>query len=216
MTDQEPQPGLWALIHEDYASHRRDASRPGFRALAVYRFGVWRMGVRSKLLRAPLSLIYRWMYRRVRNRYGIELPYSATVGRGVVIEHQSGIVIHGAAVIGDHCIIRQNVTLGIKRETELDRAPHLGRGVSVGAGAVLLGGIHVGDGANIGANAVVVRDVPAGATAVGVPARILSAAVNKPVPAKPENPLEGKLLAEAQDSVSSVAAGDGMPAGGVA
>ena len=219
MTDQESQPGLWALIREDYASHRRDATRPGFRALAVYRFGVWRMGVRSKLLRAPLSLLYRALYRRVRNVYGIELPYSATVGRRVVIEHQSGIVIHGASVIGDDCIIRQNVTLGIKRETELDRAPHLGRGVSIGAGAVLLGGIHVGEGASIGANAVVLKDVPAGATAVGVPAKILARPAATPPPAGPrgDNPLEGKLLAEAhaQAPAAGVASG-AMPEGGLA
>lgn len=166
-------PGLWTMIKEDYAAHRRDWTRPGFRAVAVYRFGVWRMGVRSKLLRAPLSLLYRMLFRRVRNHYGIELPYSATVGRRVVFEHQSGIVIHGASVIGDDCVIRQNVTLGIRREEELDAAPRLGRGVSVGAGAVILGGITLGDGASVGANAVVLKNVPPGATAVGIPAKII-------------------------------------------
>ena len=175
MTDQEPQPGLWALIREDYAAHRRDWTRPGFRAVAVYRFGVWRMGVKSKLLRAPLSVLYRMMFRHVRNHYGIELPYSATVGRRVVFEHQSGIVIHGNCVIGDECVIRQGCTLGIRREDEPDRAPVLGRGVSVGAGAAILGGVHLGDGSQVGANAVVLRDVPAGATVVGIPAKQLRA-----------------------------------------
>lgn len=165
--------GLWAQIREDYQAHRRDWTRPGFRAVAVHRFGVWRMSVRSKLLRAPLSLLYRAMYRRVRNVYGIELPYSAALGRRVIFEHQSGIVIHGNSRIGDDCVIRQNVTLGIRRENELAAAPTLGRGVSVGAGAVILGGVTIGDGAQIGANAVVVKDVPAGATAVGVPAKLL-------------------------------------------
>lgn len=183
MTDQDKQPApgmsLWAQLKEDHAAHRRDWTRPGFRAVAVHRLGVWRMGIKSKLLRAPFSVLYRVLHRRVRNVYGIELPYSVALGRRVVVEHQGGIVVHGASVIGDGCVIRQNVTLGLRREDEPDKAPVLGKGVSVGAGAVILGGVHVGDGANIGANAVVVKDVPAGATAVGVPAKIL------PAPAEP-------------------------------
>lgn len=160
------------LIREDLAAHGGDWTRPGFKALAVYRFGVWRMTVSPKLLRAPLGIIYRHYYRRVRNVYGIELPYSASVGRRVVIEHQSGIVVHGATVIGDECIIRQNCTFGIRRMDELAKAPVLGRGVNVGAGAVILGDVNVGDFAAIGANAVVLCDVPPGAVAVGVPAVI--------------------------------------------
>src|SRR5690349_7170165 len=93
------QPGPLALIKEDWIAHDRDWTRPGFRAIAAYRFGVWRMNVRPKLLRAPLSMIYRWMYRRCRNHYGIVVPYSAKIGRRVVIEHQSGIVIHGNSEI---------------------------------------------------------------------------------------------------------------------
>lgn len=166
--------GLRALIAEDYRAHGRDWTRPGFRTMAVYRFGVWRMGVRPKLLRAPLSVLYRAAFRYCRNVYGIELPYSATVGRGVVIEHQGGIVIHGATTIGDRCIIRQNCTLGIRSMTALADAPILEEGVNVGAGAVILGRVRIGAGAAIGANAVVLQDVPAGALAVGVPARIVS------------------------------------------
>lgn len=162
------------LVREDLAAHGGDSSRAGFRALAVYRFGVWRMAISSKLLRAPVSVIYRCLFRRIRNHYGIELPYSASVGRRVVIEHQSGIVIHGASVIGDECIIRQNCTLGIRRVDEPTKAPVLGRGVDVGAGAVILGDVQVGDFASIGANAVVLQDVPPGALAVGVPATIKS------------------------------------------
>ncbi len=165
-------PGLLALVAEDWRSHYRDWTLPGFRALAVHRFGVWRMGVRPKLLRAPLSLLYRALYRRCRNRYGIELPYSARVGRGVVIEHQGGIVIHGNTRIGDRCIIRQNCTLGLRHLDRLDDAPILGDGVQLGAGAVVLGRVRLGDGAIVGANAVVLTDVPAGALAIGIPATI--------------------------------------------
>jgi serine O-acetyltransferase len=160
-------------IFEDWKAHDRDFTRPGFQAMAVYRFGNWRMGIGPKALRAPFSVLYRALFRGVRNLYGIELPYSARVGRRVVIEHQSGIVIHGDAEIGDDCIIRQDVTIGNRRSDRPLDAPRLGNRVSVGAGAKVLGAIHIGDGAQIGANAVVCDDVPAGAVAVGVPARVL-------------------------------------------
>jgi serine O-acetyltransferase len=110
----------------------------------------------------------------VRNVYGVELPYSASVGRRVIFEHQHGIVVHGAAVIGDDCIIRQGVTLGVRNMDALTEAPILGNRVQVGAGAVILGRVTVGDGAQIGANAVVLEDVPNGQLAVGVPARIVT------------------------------------------
>ena len=90
-----------------------------------------------------------------------------------MIEHQGAIVIHGASVIGDDCIIRQGCTLGLRRLDDPGAAPILGKGVSLGAGAVLLGRITIGDGATIGANAVVLDDVPPGAIAGGVPARLL-------------------------------------------
>ena len=169
-----PPISLWGLIREDYRAHGRDWTKPGFRAMAVYRFGVWRMGMRPKLVRGPFSIVYRWMFRRVRNRYGIELPYSAKIGRRVIVEHQSGIVVHGNAEIGDDSIIRQGVTLGNKTMDRPADAPVLGRGVNVGAGAKILGAVRIGDCAQIGANAVVLSDVPAGMVAVGVPARVLA------------------------------------------
>lgn len=168
-----PAPSFLALLREDYAAHGRDWTKPGFRAIAVYRFGVWRMAVRLKLLRAPLSILYRTLFRYVRNHYGIEVPYSATIGRRVVIEHQSGIVVHGNAVIGDDSIIRQGVTLGNKTLDRPFDAPILGKKVNIGAGAKVLGAVRIGDGASVGANAVVLNDVPPGAVAVGIPARIL-------------------------------------------
>ena len=163
---------LWAQIAEDWRAHGRDWTKPGFRAVAVHRFGVWRMVVRPKLLRAPLSLVYRALFRRCRTVYGIELPYSVELGRGVVIEHQGGIVVHGASVIGDRCIIRQGCTLGLRRLDALEDAPVLEAGVQLGAGAVVLGRVTIGAGAIIGANAVVLCDVPAGALATGIPATI--------------------------------------------
>src|SRR5437762_11113510 len=104
-----PPPGLFAQIAEDWVAHGRDWTRPGFRAVASARFGAWRMTVRPKFIRAPLSVVYRWMYRKCRNHYGIELPYTVKLGRRVVIEHQGAIVIHGHSEIGDDSILRQGV-----------------------------------------------------------------------------------------------------------
>ncbi len=165
---------LWATIREDWIAHGRDWTKPGFRAVAVHRFGVWRIQLEPKALRAPFSILYRSLYRHVRNVYGIDLPYTVQLGRHVVIEHQSGIIIHGNCVIGDGCILRQGVTLGNRYLDRLSEAPQLGQQVNVGAGAKILGGVQIGDGANIGANAVVLQDIPAGETAVGIPARVMA------------------------------------------
>ncbi|WP_263971762.1 glycosyltransferase [Leptolyngbya ohadii] len=171
--EYNPELGLWEQIREDWEAHGRDWTLPGFRAVAVQRFGVWRMTVKPKILRAPLSILYRSLYRKIRNSYGIELPFTVKLGRRVVVEHHSGIIIHGYSTIGDESIIRQGVTLGIRYLDRPFDAPKLGKRVNVGAGAVILGNVEIGDDANIGANAVVLSDVPAGCTAVGIPAKIL-------------------------------------------
>ena len=98
---------------------------------------------------------------------------SAKIGRRLVIEHSGAIVVHGKTVIGDDCIIRQGVTIGNRRLDRPMDAPHIGNRVNIGAGAKILGAVRIGDDAEIGANAVVIADVPAGAIAVGVPARIV-------------------------------------------
>lgn len=170
---REPRLGLWQQIKEDWIAHGRDWTKPGFRAVAVHRFGNWRMQIQPKLLRAPLSVLYQMLYRKVRNTYGIELPYTVRLGRRVVIEHQSAIVIHGYSTIGDDSIVRQGVTLGNRYLDRPLEAPKLGRRVNVGAGAKIFGNVEIGDDVNIGANAVVLCDIPAGATAVGIPAKVL-------------------------------------------
>jgi len=175
---ETPALGLWQQIKEDWIAHGRDWTKPGFRAVAVQRFGVWRMKVEPKLLRAPLSILYRSLYRKIRNTYGIDLPYSVKLGRRVVIEHQSAIIIHGSCTIGDDCIIRQGVTLGNRYLDKPLESPQLGDRVNVGAGAKILGKVNLGDDVNIGANAVVLSDVPAGKTAVGIPAKILGSTHN--------------------------------------
>ena len=171
--DSQTKLGLWEQIKEDWIAHGRDWTKPGFRAVAVCRFGAWRMSLEPKLLRAPLSIIYRVMYRHVRNVYGIELPYTVNLGRRVIIEHQSCIVIHGNCAIGDDCIIRQGVTIGNRYLDKPLEAPQLGARVNVGAGSKILGKLVIGDDVSIGANAVVLSDIPTGKTAIGIPAKIL-------------------------------------------
>jgi|ERR1022692_513690 serine O-acetyltransferase len=161
-------------IREDWVVNYRDWTRPGFQALGVYRFGVWRMQIKPRFLRAPFSIVYRALYRGMRNVYGIELPYTATIGRRLRIEHQGVIVVHGQAVIGDDCTIHQGVTLGSRGADGTLGVPTLGDGVYVGANATVLGDVVVGSGAKVGAGAVVVCNVPAGATVGGVPARVLA------------------------------------------
>lgn len=107
---------------------------------------------------------------------GAEIPINSPIGGGLMIPHPNGIVIHPASTIGPNCLILQQVTLA-RMNTG---SPTLGAHVDIGAGAKLLGGIHIGDYARIGANAVVMQDVPAGATAVGIPARIIPG--KRPVP----------------------------------
>lgn len=162
-----------ALVREDFEHNGRDWTAPGFRALLVHRFGNRVVAIDRRAVRALLCIVATSLYRYVRNRYGIELPFPVRVGRRVSIDHQSGIVIHGNTVIGDDCRIRHNTTMGVKDLSDLGAAPVLGRGVDVGVGAVILGRVTIGAGATIGANAVVLHDVPAGAHAVGVPAHVV-------------------------------------------
>ena len=97
----------------------------------------------------------------------------AQIGEGCIFQHNGvGVVISDYAIIGDNCIIYQNVTVGVLEDGSVS-APVINDGVVIGAGAILLGGITIGKDAKIGAGAVVIKDVPTGATAVGVPARIV-------------------------------------------
>lgn len=165
-------------IKDDLKANNKAINIAGFRTLIVYRFGCWRMRVKPRIVRIPLSLLYQYMERHVRFKYGIELPYTAKLGRGVRFEHQHGIVIHGNAEIGDNCVIRQGVTIGNKSSDSPYDAPKIGHNVNIGAGAKILGNVSVGDFVTIGANAVVTIDLPDYAVAVGVPAKIIK--INTP------------------------------------
>src|SRR5690349_22277856 len=139
---------------------------PGFHALQLHRFAhtLWRMKLRW--LARLSSHVTRFLT-------GIEIHPGATIGRRVFIDHGMGVVIGETAEIGDDCTLYHGVTLGGVSWDKGKRHPTLGKGVVVGAGAKILGPFIVGDGAKVGSNSVVVKAVPAGATVVGIPARIV-------------------------------------------
>jgi serine O-acetyltransferase len=143
---------------------------PGVHAL-------WWHRVSHSLWRWEWFLMARVISHISRGLTGIEIHPGAQIGRRVVIDHGMGVVIGETAIVGDDCLIYHAVTLGGKNPTRREEAtgrrhPLLGDRVTVGAGAAVLGSLTVGDGATIGANAVVVEDVPAGALAVGIPAKV--------------------------------------------
>ena len=139
---------------------------PGLHALTLHRFAHWLWGHQLRWLARLTSHFTRWLT-------GIEIHPGARIGRRVFIDHGMGVVIGETAEVGDECTLYHGVTLGGTSWNKGKRHPTLQAGVVVGAGAKVLGPITIGDGARVGSNAVVVRDVPPGATAVGIPARIV-------------------------------------------
>jgi serine O-acetyltransferase len=170
--DQNPPAiGLLALLREDLRTHESPFAH-GFVALAVHRFGNWRMRL-PKLLRAPCTLAYRCLDLWVRWAARIELPYIVKVGRRVRLWHHGGCVL-GALSIGNDVQIRHGVTLGLARHgAAITELPIVEDRVVVGAGACVLGPITVGHDSVIAANAVVTHDVPPHSLVAGVPARIV-------------------------------------------
>ncbi len=145
---------------------------PGVHALIIHRLSHWVWRKRFFWIARFISHITRWLT-------GIEIHPGATIGRRVFIDHGMGVVIGETAVIHDDCTLYHGVTLGGTSWNKGKRHPTLEQGVVIGAGAKILGPITIGAGSKIGSNAVVVKDVPAGATAVGIPARILDGEVSK-------------------------------------
>ncbi len=139
---------------------------PGFHALQLHRFS-------HTLWRWKLRWLARLSSHVTRFLTGIEIHPGATIGRRVFIDHGMGVVIGETAEIGDDCTLYHGVTLGGVSWNKGKRHPTLGKGVVVGAGAKILGPFEVGDGAKIGSKSVVVKPVPAGATVVGIPARVV-------------------------------------------
>jgi len=183
--------GIFAAIRSDFraALERDPAARggldvilsyPGFHALLAYRFIHALQSTRIPLLPRFLASITRFLT-------GVEIHPAARIGTGIFIDHGMGVVIGETTEVGDNCTIYQGVTLGGTSLAQGKRHPTLGTNVVVGVGAAILGAIRVGDGARVGGGSVVVRDVPANATVVGVPARIVMQD-GKPVRVVPDVP----------------------------
>lgn len=139
---------------------------PGLHATLIHRLAHWFWQAEFKWLGRLISHIGRWLT-------GIEIHPGATIGQRFFIDHGMGVVIGETAEIGDDCTLYHGVTLGGTSWNKGKRHPTLGKGVVVGAGAKILGPLTVGDGARVGSNAVVVKDVPSGATVIGIPARVV-------------------------------------------
>lgn len=139
----------------------------GVHAIWGYRLA-HRMWTGSDRLKTPARLVSQ----AVRGLTGIEIHPGAQIGRRFFIDHGMGVVIGETTEIGDDCMLYHGVTLGGTSLDNAKRHPTLGNGVTVGAGAKVLGPITLGDNSRVGANAVVVKDVPADSTAVGIPAKL--------------------------------------------
>src|SRR3990170_1612420 len=140
---------------------------PGFHALLFHRLAHRLWGAGLKWFGRIVSHVGRWLT-------GIEIHPGAAVGRRFFIDHGMGVVIGETAEIGDDCTLYHGVTLGGTSWNKGKRHPTLGKNVVVGAGAKILGPITIGDNARVGSNSVVVKDVPAGATVVGIPGRVVT------------------------------------------
>lgn len=145
----------------------------GFRAVRSYRLAHW-------FHRRNMKLIARYISQRARHKTGVEIHPGATIGKGLFIDHGMGVVIGETTEIGDYCTLYQGVTLGGTGKDQGKRHPTIGNHVMIGSGAKVLGPFKVGDNARVAAGAVVLSEVPAGATAVGVPAKIVRINGEKP------------------------------------
>lgn len=168
---------MFTRIREDILCvfDRDPAARNAFEILTTYPglHAVMAHRIAHRLWRRDFKWLARALANVARLFTGIEIHPGAVIGRRFFIDHGMGVVIGETAVIGDDCTLYHGVTLGGTSWQKGKRHPTLGRDVVVGAGAKVLGPIEIGDGARIGSNAVVVKSVPPGATAVGVPGRII-------------------------------------------
>lgn len=180
---------MFERLREDIRSvfDRDPAARTTWEVLTCYPglHAVWGHRVSHWLWQRRLRWLARFNAHLARFFTGIEIHPGARIGRRLFIDHGMGVVIGETAEIDDDVTLYHGVTLGGVSWDEGKRHPTLGKGVVVGAGAKILGPFRVGDGARVGSNSVVVREVPAGATVVGIPARVVHA-VHEPSPAHAE------------------------------
>lgn len=168
----------WETLVEDYGIvMKRDPAAknwlevfllyPGPQAIILYR-------IAHLLHKLGVFFLPRFISHLARFLTGIEIHPGARIGKGVFIDHGMGVVIGETAVLGDYCLLYQGVTLGGTGKESGKRHPTLGRNVTVGSGAKILGNINIGSNVRVGAVAVVLKDIPANSTVVGIPGRIIA------------------------------------------
>ena len=168
--------GFWKTVKEEITIIReRDPAihsnmevflYPSFRVMLSYRRA-------HRLYEKGHYFWARWISQRAARKSGIEIHPGAQIGKGLFIDHGSGVIIGETTIIGDNCTLYQGVTLGGTGKEQGKRHPTLGNNVMVSAGAKVLGSFKVGDNSKIGAGAVVIKEVPDNATVVGVPGRVV-------------------------------------------
>jgi serine O-acetyltransferase len=168
---------FWSVLRDDLEVALREdpAARTRFEVAVAYPgvHAVWAYRLAHRMWHQPgLRLPARLLSQATRAATGIEIHPAAKLGHRLFIDHGMGVVIGETAEVGDDVVLFHGATLGGRSMRHGKRHPTLGNHVVVGAGAKILGPVRIGDGAQIGANAVVVKDVPAGAVAVGVPAEV--------------------------------------------
>ena len=172
----KPEPTLIQLCKEDLAAaiNSDPAARNALEVALTYPgvHAVWAYRLAHMLFKKNFKLLARIVSSISRSYTGVDIHPGARLGRRLFIDHANGVVIGETTKIGTDCVLFHQVTLGGVSMSKGKRHPTLGDRVMVGAGAKVLGPIHVGSDSRIAANAVVVRDVPAGCSAIGVPARI--------------------------------------------
>jgi serine O-acetyltransferase len=179
-------------------------SYPGFHAITVHR-------ATHLLWKARIPIVPRFIAECVHRFTGIDIHPGATIGKGFFIDHGTGVVIGGTAIVGDNVTIYQGVTLGGTSLAHTKRHPTLGNNVTVGSGAAVLGDITIGDNVKIGANSVVVKDVPPNCTVVGIPGRVVLQD-GKPLPTTNSRPHvdlpdpNAPLLAQLADRIQELEA----------
>ena len=169
---------FWSVLRDDLevALRQDPAARSRLEVALTYPgvHAVWAYRLAHRMWREPaLRLPARLLSQATRAATGIEIHPAAQLGHRLFIDHGMGVVVGETAEVGDDVVLFHGATLGGRSMRRGKRHPTLGNGVVVGAGAKILGPVRIGDGAQIGANAVVVKDVPAGAVAVGIPAEVL-------------------------------------------
>ena len=176
---------LEAIANRDPASH--GVSEPflhykGFHALESYRAAHW-------LWEQGRHALACYLQNRISELFGVDIHPAAKIGKGILIDHATGVVIGETAVIEDDVSMLHEVTLGGTGRETGDRHPKVRRGVLIGAGAKILGNVVIGEGAKVGAGSVVLNDVPAHSTVAGVPAKV----IGRPVTEKPALEMDHRL-----------------------